>query len=371
MPLLALDCICFTVNFVNLKDMVATGGATFNATNAIDQGNNTGWNITALSSRNLYWIGRTGNWSNGNNWSLTSGGTALGCAPTSLDNVFFDANSFNATGQTVTLDISTPTCNNMTWTGVTNSPTFNGNSNTLKIYGSLTFVTGMTVTNNTHLSFEATTTGKTITTAGRVFGNVTLNGIGGGWTLQDAINSTSTNLTLNNGSFNTNNQTITISGFNSDNSNTRSMTMGSTIMNLSGDWVGRTAAGFTLSAGTSTINLTNGRFYHGETSANPLTYYDVNFTPTGNSIAQLYPYGGQATYHNLTTTTGFDKYGSGSCRITVTNNFTCPGVYTGHWGGILTVNGTATFGSNAIASAIIGSCNRNMPECRNGFSGSI
>jgi hypothetical protein len=340
-----------TADYVNLKDIRAIGGATFNATNAINLGNNTGWNITNLASRELYWIGGSGNWGDGNKWSLTSGGSALGCAPTSLDNVHFDANSFSSTGATVTINVSTPMCNDMDWTGVSNAPTFNGGGNTLKIYGSLTFVTGMTVTTNTHVSFEATTIGKTITTAGRVFGNLTLNGIGGGWTLQDAINSASTSINLSNGSFNTNNKTLTIANFNSDNGNTRTMTLGTTVMNLGGDWNTRTTNGFTLNAGTSSINLTDGRFYQGEGNESngfALTYYDVNFAPTGTRKAQLYVYngGGKATYHNLTSTKGLEKAGGGA-KVIVTNDFTCPGIYTAYWGGPLTVSGTATFGANA------------------------
>ena len=53
----------------------------------------------------MYWIGGTGDWSDGAKWSLSSGGSAAGCPPTSADNLFFDQNSFSATNQTFKIDI--------------------------------------------------------------------------------------------------------------------------------------------------------------------------------------------------------------------------------------------------------------------------
>src|SRR6186713_898571 len=83
-----------TVSYVSLKDITATGGASFTANNSIDLGNNNGWTFGSSISKNLYWIGNSGNWNDGNHWSLSSGGPAYGCIPTAADNVFFDANSF-------------------------------------------------------------------------------------------------------------------------------------------------------------------------------------------------------------------------------------------------------------------------------------
>ena len=91
-------------NYLVLQDIVATGGATFNANNSTDQGNNTGWNITAPIPQDYYWIGETGDWDNINNWSQTSGGAAnQSSLPGSIDNVYFDQNSFTADEQFVTL----------------------------------------------------------------------------------------------------------------------------------------------------------------------------------------------------------------------------------------------------------------------------
>ncbi|MBL0310941.1 MAG: hypothetical protein IPP77_15115 [Bacteroidetes bacterium] len=156
------------VNYVSLKDINGTSNS-FTANNSQDLGNNSGWTINTSASQNLYWIGNAGNWSDGNHWSLTSGGTPYGCVPTTADNVFCDVNSFSVGGQTVTIDVPTANCHNMTWTGVANTPTFAGpSSNTLKIYGSLTFVSGMNLTFAGPVNFEAISIGKTIT-AGEEF----------------------------------------------------------------------------------------------------------------------------------------------------------------------------------------------------------
>ena len=48
---------------LSIKDMAFTGSGTLVAQASIDQGNNSGVTITQLSSRNLYWVAGTGNWS--------------------------------------------------------------------------------------------------------------------------------------------------------------------------------------------------------------------------------------------------------------------------------------------------------------------
>lgn len=276
-------------SFLILKDMKTVGGGTFNAVNSVDFGNNTGWNFTSPSPRNLYWIGNSGNWDNGNHWSLTSGGVPSGCSPSPLDNVFFDANSFSSAGQVVTVNVPAAYCRDMTWTGVTNTPSFAGPVlNLLKIYGSLKFVSGMNMNFAGKVYFEGNTTGKTITMGGRSFlNNVDFNGIGSSWTLQDVFTTTS-RVTLNNGTLTTNNKTFNAQEFYSPTPVatviTRALNMGSSVFNISGSfscWYVN-STGFTLNCGTSVINCTapnGGPIFEG----GALSYYDLNFTGTGSS----------------------------------------------------------------------------------------
>ncbi len=270
------------VSFVVLKDINATGGA-FTANNSVDLGNNTGWTFSVTGSQDLYWIGNGGNWDDGNHWSYTSGGAPSGCSPTPGNNVFFDANSFSSASQTVLINIPTAYCRNMTWTGVTGTPTLNGpTTNLLKIYGSLTLVAGMNMNFAGKVNLEATTTGQTVTMAGKTFNNeVVFNGIGGEWSFADTF-STDNLLTLAHGILNTNNQTVNALVFFSVSTimAPRTLNMGSSVFNLSFGgrcWYATSAAtGLVINCGTSVVNCTaNGlpSFDGGN-----FTYYDLNFT---------------------------------------------------------------------------------------------
>ncbi len=267
------------VDFVQLKDINATGGAGFTANNAVDLGNNSGWTINVSPSRVLYWIGGTGNWSDPNHWSLSSGGVGPQCPPTFQDNVFFDAGSFTAAGQTVTID-GQAYCRDMSWAGVTNNPTFAGiSTNDLRIYGSLTFASGMSRTYQGKTYFEATTLGKTITMAGQTFNQyIYFNGLGGGWTILDAFTS-STWVNLVRGTVNTNSNNVTVGAFYASANNAMTLNLGSSLVTVTGStfawWVNNTL--FTLNAGTSLIRLTASsapdiRY------ANNLTFYNIEFT---------------------------------------------------------------------------------------------
>ncbi|MBL0310937.1 MAG: hypothetical protein IPP77_15095 [Bacteroidetes bacterium] len=222
-----------SVSYVSIKDIKATGAA-FTASNSNDQGNNTGWTFGGGGGQNLYWIGGTGNWNDGNHWSLTSGGAIFGCSPGAADNVFFDLNSFNATSQIVTINV-TAACNDMTWTGVTNTPTLAGvSSNPIRIYGSLTLTAAMNMTYAGVVNFEAASTGKTITTGGKSFANaINFNGIGGGWILQDVFSTPNGTITLNGGTLNSNGQTVNCSSFTSTVATPRGLIMGSSVFNVS------------------------------------------------------------------------------------------------------------------------------------------
>ncbi|MBK8700922.1 MAG: HYR domain-containing protein [Saprospiraceae bacterium] len=134
------------ISFINLKDIRVTGG-TWNASNVIDSGNNTGINITAAPSVTYYWIGGTGSWTDPTHWSLSSGGTASSCLPSQYDDVVFDIFSFTANGQSVTVS-GTITVRNMTWTsGVNRNPTFN--PTTLNVTGDLKILGQVNINSST------------------------------------------------------------------------------------------------------------------------------------------------------------------------------------------------------------------------------
>ena len=252
---------------------------------------------------NKYWVGNGGNWTNTSHWSLTSGGASGVAIPSNADNVYFDANSFNIASQTVVMDNSNNQCFDMDWTGATNNPTLTMTSKTWWIYGSLTLISAMTVSSSFshNIYFKATTTGKTITFAGNHSSfncGFWFDGAGGGWTLQDEMYTSSASnrtITLTRGSLDTNNQTITTGGFNSSNTNTRSLTLGSSTISCGRGFNISSTTGLTFDAGTSTINITG----YGDFDSGGLTYNDLNFTAAiGNVIT------GENTFSDLTVTGG-------------------------------------------------------------------
>jgi len=269
------------LNYVMLQDIHAAGGTTFSATNSADLGNNAGWTFLPSTPRNLYWVGGAGNWNDPGHWSLSSGGTGGECIPTPFDNVFFDQNSgFSQLGQQVILNPSIAFCKDMDWTGVLNSPNLVGFSySKLYIYGSLKFVPGMNLTFNGDVYFKARTSGKTITSAGKIFNrDVFFDGIGGGWTLLDAFQS-GYHLRHLSGALYTNGQDLTVGyRFYSSGSSARTLSFGNSNVYIGG--LGFHCTLFEISnttnfnAGTSTIYIkdpNNGgncapRFYGGNHS---------------------------------------------------------------------------------------------------------
>lgn len=153
------------------------------------------------------------------------------------------------------------------------------------ITGSLTAVSGMTWTTGTGtITFAATSTGKTITTAGKSLYAVTFNGVGGGWTLQDNFTILS-GFTLTAGSFNTNNFNVTADDYVITGTTARTLTMGSgtfTVTGIGTGWDATDPTNLTLNANTSTITFTatssTGTFVGGGK-----TYYNLTIAGGANT----------------------------------------------------------------------------------------
>ncbi|MBL0070804.1 MAG: T9SS type A sorting domain-containing protein [Bacteroidetes bacterium] len=190
-----------TIDYVNLTSILATGGATFIANNSVDGGGNTGWTITSATPRTLYWIGGTGNWEDENNWSLSSGGAGGNCIPSLLDDVVFDANSFTANGEVVTITNSPATCNNMNWTGVGFNPEITPSlfPGSIILHGSLTLSPNVQWSIY-ELQFAGSSPASTLFSAGVNLQGVNIN-TNGSVTLADEL--TCEGLSSQKGTFNT------------------------------------------------------------------------------------------------------------------------------------------------------------------------
>jgi prepilin-type N-terminal cleavage/methylation domain-containing protein len=168
-----------------------------------------------------------GNWSSDSGtWVTSSGGSTVATHPIAGDIVYLDSHSGD-----VTVDADAAT-DNIDATGYTHTLTLNAG---LIIYGNLKFVPEMTFTPNSQtVTFAATSSGKTITSGGKGFYNVTFNGSGGQWTLQDNFNMgffTALNFTAG---------TIMFNGKNFGNGGLGSLTLSS---------------GFTLNIGSGVLDL--------------------------------------------------------------------------------------------------------------------
>ena len=255
---------------------------------------------------NRYWVLGTGTWDSTTttNWSTSSGGAGGASVPTASDNVFFDANSnVLATAFTVTMANTPRVCNDFTASGLDGVMTLAGASIGLTVSGSLTFqATNFSATYTGTTTFNATTTGKTVTTNGVSFGgNITFDGVGGGWTLGSALTSSAT-LTITNGTFDTSssgNYAVTTAALTSNNSNTRTINLNAstlTLSSVSNPIVFTTKTGLTFNAGTSSINCSGTSVAF---AGNDLTYYNVAFTSTAQTTPSIT---GANTFNNLSIT---------------------------------------------------------------------
>ena len=184
---------------------------------------------TIISAQDTYyWVGGTGNWSDISHWATTSGGSTFHVAPPWVeDTVVFDANSFLAANETVSVD-EVSFCASLISSTIANQPEFILNNN-LTIDGSVDLLSQMTIniasnlyikgsfntssdvtyTGSGLLIFNTTISGNTIATNGATLGRLNFSGAGAGWILEDALNAET--ISLASGTLDLNGQDVTTS----------------------------------------------------------------------------------------------------------------------------------------------------------------
>lgn len=240
---------------------------------------------------NRYWVGGTANWDGtaGTKWALTSGGAGGQAVPTAADDVFFDASSGAVT---CTISTGNTGAKSINCTGFTGTLTGAGD---ITVSGNITFVAGMTLSLTNTVTIDGTAT---LISGGKSYWNLAINGVGTTVTLGDAINVIIT-LTITSGTFTTNNYNYTGFSLSSNNSNIRSINLGSSTLTLSGGTPINflTSTNLTFNAGTSQINLSSVGL---SCNGGGVTFYNVSLTATSGTRAIT----GINTFNNLTLTTG-------------------------------------------------------------------
>ena len=296
--------ITITANAVSLtevdfRDITGAGTAIWTGTRLGDCGGNS--NITFPAPKNVYWnLATGGNWSI-SAWATTGGGTpALANFPLPQDTAIFQSTGLNS-GATVTInssynigtiDMSARTSNTMTLASSTLSP---------NIFGNWINGTGTTTSGAGTLTLLGRNKTQTITSAGKTFTqSITTNAIGGTVTLADNF-STSTSITLTNG-------TLNLAGFTAATptfvtaAGTKNITFNGGTLAISG--VTTTAfnnaipTGFTTTAGTGTgvINMTG---TSAKTFVGGGTTYNCTLNQGGLGALTV---SGDNTFYNITNT---------------------------------------------------------------------
>ena len=213
----------------------------------------------SMTTNDRYWVSGTGNWTDATaHWATSSGGAPVTAnLPTQADNCIIDKASGFSSGGTITIDSSQSNCNNFIAISGHNY-TINA-TNTMNIYGSLQLENGTIIGGNASFNLLATSSGKTITTAGKALKNIIFNGSGGVWTLQDNLSADNSititagtldvgsgktitalnNLTINGGNINatSNDISITTGTLNHTTGTISTTTSGNIMLNGSGAYV--------------------------------------------------------------------------------------------------------------------------------------
>lgn len=299
----------------------------------------------------LYGKASGGNFS-GANWSSTGSGGVDSVTPTSADDCILEAGSgnftLNAGSLCRSLDCTTGSGNYTgTLTGVASTAISIGDATAGAGNVAIKFssTTSYVVAGNAAFSFISTSaTQQTVDFAGKTnLGNLTFSGIGSNYLLTGNL-STAGGLTHTAGTLNTNGQTVGLSGiagFTCSGTNARTLTLGSSAINMVSSAVGWTFSGsnLTITANTAVVTISG--------ASAPIILGGFNFNGmsmvlTGSGVSAINIGGASATLGNLTKNTTAIKTDS----MTVNAPLICTGT--------LTLAGNSTVNRLLVQSSVIG-----------------
>ena len=313
-----------TVTDVDFRDIRVTGtGGTLTGTRIGDLRGCRG--ITFDAPKTVYWVTAAGGSWSGNNWAASSGGGAsTDNFPLAQDTAVIENTGLN-TSATVTLDAPVPYFGTIDMSTRTNAMTLAG-STAYTVYGDWKFGSGVTRSYTGGLTFSGRNT-QTITSAGKAFAQAfTIDSYGGTVELADALNIGANNLTVTNGTFDTKGYAVTAGQLSSNNTNIRTINLGSSTVTLSSNTIVALFGSpnlLTFNAGTSQINSSVSAAVNLQSGGN--TFYNVSFNLTSGGTHNI---NGENTFNNLSVTVpssaGLTQL-SLSANQTINGTFTCAG----------------------------------------------
>lgn len=201
-----------------------------------------------------YWVGNTGDWDDASNWSETSGGSGGAGVPGNDTDVIFDANSFSADGQTVTLTASSQ-CKGLDASAIDQTATINVDSFLFDIHGDTVLDSKLTITNS-QITLYGTSSFDQV---GATFSNSIILAVDSTGNITLASDVVHDNEIYNDGALNTNNFDIQTDTFTNNFK--------------------------TVNTGTSNITITDsGQFYGGDGTYNKVTFGDNTHIRDSNTI---------------------------------------------------------------------------------------
>lgn len=341
-------------NDSDFRDITIAGAAAGTAPlRSGDAGGNSG--IVFPAPKTVYW-----NLSGSRDWSSTAWATSSGGTP-SLNNfpLAQDTAVFDNTGAAGTILYDEPwLVRNIDGSARTAAVTFSF-AFVANILGNVTLGTGFS---SFAIESYGRNTTQTITTNGVSLSRLTIDAIGSTVVLADALTATSTTngIELIRGTFDAASYNVTTTLFNSSNSNTRSLIMGSgtwTLTHTGTVWNLNTTTNLNFNKGTANIVLSNNTttartFAGGGLAYNRLTIGGATSTSTttidGNNIFTELA-STKTVAHTIALGTTAQTFGAWTVTGTVGNVVTLTGTGVFH-----TISGAATSGIDYLAMGSIG-----------------
>lgn len=343
-----------TLADVNFRDITAAGAsAPWSGTRIGDGGGNS--NITFTAGTTKYW-----NLAAGGNWSATAWATGSGGAvdvnnfPLPQDTVVIEDTGLNS-GATITVDFAWGIPNVGASTR-TLAFTLAGNGSP-QIYKEFNIPSVATITASGNWYFAGRNTTQTITTNGvSVAFEVNCNGTTGNTVSFAGAFTTTNTITVQQGTLNFNNNTITALNFSSSNAITRTLAFGTGNLTLTGNSVVLVSIGTVTNltiTGTPVINAT----YSGSTGTRTISIgtvgeasaVSVNVT-AGSDTVSISALAGSYKNINMTGFSGVLNFGN---SLSIFGNLTLSATQTMNTGGqIITfaaTSGTQTITSNGVS----------------------